>query len=272
MNRIIFLIFLTCFFHVSLPAGALDMTPALLFTQMEENTDKIDSLRAEMILISGNILTRVSLAIQSPDKFAMEFVDKSLRVIFDGEKLQVYLESLNEVMTYDAAGSGGWVSDALRDWINPKKIITQVTRQTLFTLFNVEMLSTTPETTFPGSGTMYLADGYRMRFTPLASTVMKNLFDIGFYEIVFSKEHFLPNRVEEYAPDGKLRGMLYVLGYRINENLPKEMFTFNPPPGTKEVPLIDVIKDRLYHGKDLVIEKIDNFWESFKEKLGNWGM
>ena len=273
---------------------ALEMTPGLLFDKMENSTERIDSLQTDMVMISGPTMTRVAMAIQSPDKFAVNFIDRSIKVVFDGERLWVYIEALNEVFTLDATSSGGWFSDALREYVNPKKIITNITRSTLFTFFDITMVPTptigeawkpaqasstqagegsnTPllPATFPVFGTLS-TDSYNLRFVPLGSYMMKKMFEVGHYEIVFSSGNFLPNRVLEYAPDGSLRGFLQVIDYKINSPLPKEMFVFEPPPGAKVVPLLDVIKQKIEQSKDAVVEKMGDLLDGFKEKMEDWG-
>lgn len=257
------------------PLIALEMTPGLLFDKMENSTERIDSLQTEMVMISGPAMTRVAMAIQSPDKFAVNFIDKSIRVIFDGEKLWVFIESLNEVFTLDATSSGGWFSDALREYVNPKKIITNITRSTLFTFFDITMVpSVDVPGSFPASFPVFgsnASETYCLRFIPLGSYVMKKIFEVGHYEIVFSSANFLPTRVLEFAPDGSLRGFLHVLDYKINAPLPKEMFVFVPPPDAKVVPLLEVIKQKLEQSKDAVVEKMGDLLEGAKEKMEDWG-
>jgi len=253
------------------PSVALDLTPGLLFDQMEKSTERIDSLEAEMILISGPVMSRVSLCIQGPDKFSMNFIDRSISVVFDGEKLWVYLASIKEVFTLDAASGGGWLGEALRRWVNPKKIITNITRSTLFSLFEITM-TTPPETPASFTGFLSVASSApNLRFVPLGSSFVKSAFEVGYYEIVFSPENFLPVRVTEFAPDGSLRGTLFVLGYKINQPIPKENFEFKIPPGVKEVPLIEVVKQRLEQGKDFLLEKVNDLFEALKKKMENWG-
>jgi outer membrane lipoprotein-sorting protein len=251
-------------------AAALDMTPGLLFAQMEERTEKIDSLQSDVVLISGPMVTRVKMIIQGPDKFAMYFQDRSMKALFDGEKLWIHLETLNEVFTLDTSGGGGFFNDAIRDWINPKKIITNVTRQTLFTFFNITLLET-PES-MVASGTIFQGEpGYLLRFEPLGSSLIRKVFEVGYYEMVFSPTTFLPTKVMEYSPGGDLRGIIQVLEYTMNKPVPKEAFVFIPPPGTKEVPLIEVVKQRLQLEKDAILDKVGGVFEGLSNSLKEWG-
>jgi len=148
-------------------AIAIEMTPDLLFRQMEERTEQVFSLVSNVRLSSARGVCFARLSIQSPDKFEMDINEGAFRVIFDGERLWIYIASLNEVMTLDAAGGGGFISDALRQWINPRDIVTKVTRRTLFTFFDIEMGPTPP------------AGGWNMKFKPRSGSIWRKLFDVG---------------------------------------------------------------------------------------------
>jgi len=246
-------------------AQGLGVTAGMVFNQMEERTDAIDTLQADLIMSSGPLSTRVHMAIQSPDKFTMNFLDRSVRVVFDGEKLWIYLQELNEAFTLDASSRDGWLSDALRTWVNPKKIITQITRKTLFTFFDVTLL---PEKT--EIGLIRCVSGYQMRFTPLGSDFFKRVFEVGFYELVFSKESFLPIMVTEYEPNGTLRGVLTVLEYRINQEIPEGTFEFTLPADAKEVPLIEVVKQKVEQEAEGMGERMGNYLNKAFQKVNFW--
>ncbi len=265
LSILFFSLFLTL---PEVPGFSVEMTPELIFTQMEERSDKILSLITDVDLRSGERGVEVTLSIQSPDKFSMDFKDTTLQVVFDGEKLWIYIGSLNEVFTLDTSSSGNWVADALRDYVNPKKIVTQVTRKTLFAFFDVTLVS---------SGTAEIPVGqasptYRLSFVPRGQNLFKKIFDVGHYEMTFGSDTFLPRRVDEYTPDGALRGTLEVLSYRLNEEIPKERFEFKPPPGTKEVPITEVIVQKIDQGKDLMVEKLGDLLEHIKKKISDWGI
>jgi outer membrane lipoprotein-sorting protein len=248
------------------PGQTLEITAGTVFNQMEERTDAIETLQSDLIMSSGPVSTRVHMVIQSPDKFTMNFLDRSIRVIFDGEKLWIYLQDLKEVFTMDTSTRDGWLSDSLRTWVNPKKIITQITRSTLFTFFDVRLI---PDSTEPG--VIRSVSGYRMRFTPLGSSFFKRVFGVGYYDLVFSKESFLPVMVTEYEPNGNLRGILTVLEYRLNQEIPPDTFDFTVPPDVKEVPLIEVIKQKVEQETEGLFERLGGYMNETFQNVNFWG-
>lgn len=252
--------------------SALELTPDLLFQQMEERSEKIFSLVADVELSSGTLQTFVTLSIQSPDKFAMDFQNDTLRVVFDGERLWLYVSALQEVFTLDTSAGGGWISDALREWVNPREIVTRVTRKTLFSFFDVILLDQAALGSYP-----HLLSGpdeklQLMRFTPIGNNFFKEAFDVGSYELAFSLESFLPTFVQEFGPEGSLRGTLRVLKYHINETIPKERFVFVVPPGVKTVPFSTVIAQKLDQSKDFLATQLERLIEGLRRKLTNWGL
>lgn len=273
---------LLCALIVCRPATGLEMTPELLFTQLEERSERVDSLEAEVELSSGVLRTTVNMAIQSPDKFSMDFAGGAMRVVFDGEKFWVYVAALAEVFTLESSGNSGWVSDSLREWVNPRKIITHLTKETIFTLFKISMLPPEPETeglpVASGSEPMKNASEavsatptYRLRFAPSTESWVTKLFDVGSYEMTFSGEHFLPQRVVELSPEGKPRGRLRVLAYRLNQPFPKERFIYIKPEGVKEVPISDVLSQKAEQSKDLLIESVGRFLQRIQQRISDWG-
>jgi outer membrane lipoprotein-sorting protein len=252
--------------------AGLDLTPDLLFQQMEEKTEKIFSLISEVELSSGSLRTHVTLSIQSPDKFAMDFEGNHLRVVFDGERLWIYIAALAEVFTLDTSGGGGWLSEALREWVNPREIVTRITRKTLFSFFDVTLLDRATVATLAATLGLPPDKVQVMRFQPIGRSVFQRVFDVGFYHLVFSLESYLPVMVQEFAPDGSSRGMLRVLQYRINDPIPKERFIFGVPPGVKEVPLSAVIAQKLEQSKEYLVERVGQMIESLRRKLTDWGL
>ncbi|NLI78159.1 MAG: hypothetical protein GX442_17210 [Candidatus Riflebacteria bacterium] len=250
---------------------ALEVTPDLLFQQMEESTEKIHSLVAEVELSSGTLQTFVTLSIQSPDKFAMHFQNDFLRVVFDGEKLWLYIASLAEVFTLDASG-GGWLSESLREWVNPREIVTRITRQTLFSFFDVALIDTATLGSVTADLGLATATIRAMRFQPLTGSVFKQVFEVGYYHLVFSMETFLPVLVQEFSPEGSLRGTLKVLRYRINEPIPRDRFVFEVPPGVVQVPLTTVLAQKLEQGKNFLVEKVGEMFDRMRRKLTDWGL
>ncbi|MFZ2957844.1 MAG: hypothetical protein WA705_13235 [Candidatus Ozemobacteraceae bacterium] len=259
-----------------MPIAALEMTPELLFTQLEERTERVDSLEADVELASGVLSTRLTMSIQNPDRFSMDFVDNRMRIVFDGERLWIYIARMFEVYTLGSGSGGGAMSDSLREWVNPRKIITNLTKKTLFTVFDIELLST-ENAIGTSSATPPLSPepaslSWRLRFTPLGEGIITKLFDIGSYEMTFSAEHFLPTRVVEFSPDGIPRGTLTVHSYRLNQPFPKGRFTFEIPEGVKEVPISEVLAQKFEGSKDLLMEGVGSFFRRIKERISNWGI
>ncbi|OIP21105.1 hypothetical protein AUK22_12025 [bacterium CG2_30_54_10] len=261
-----------CLFAFTEASWALETTPDLLFQQMEERTEQIFSLSSDVELSSGSMKALVTLSIQSPDKFAMDFQNNMIRVVFDGERLWLYVSTLNEVFLLDTSSGGGWISDALRDWVNPREIVTRVTRKTLFSFFNVVMIDKKEIGSYAKELSIPLEKLELMRFTPVGNNVFKDVFEVGSYELAFSLESFLPVLVREFAPDGSLRGTLKVLKYRINETIPKERFVFVTPPGVVEVPFSTVIAQKLDQGKDFLAVQVQRLIEGLRRKLTDWGL
>lgn len=257
INTVLYI--LICIFIAGDPAVAVDMTPDLLFRQMEERTEQVFSLVANVRLSSTRGMVLARLSIQSPDKFEMDIDDGEFRVLFDGERLWVHISRLNEVMTLDTAGSGGFVSEALRQWVNPREIVTKITRKTMFTFFDI------------GMGVPPAAGGWHMTFSPRAGGIWRRLFDVGTYGMDFASGTCLPTRVVEYAPGGTERGTLEVLGYTFNEQLPKERFVYEPASGVVQVPVSNVLVDKLDDGKQYVIDHIGSWVGEIKKSFNEWG-
>lgn len=257
-SRIAVCIMVYIIFYI-IAASAADMTPDLLFRQMEERTEQVFSLVANVRLSSVRGTAFARLSIQSPDKFEMDINDGDFRVLFDGERLWVHISRLNEVMTLDTAGSGGFVSEALRQWVNPREIVTKITRKTMFTFFDIEMALP------PASG------GWSMKFNPRAGGIWRRLFEVGTYAMDFASGTCLPTRVVEFAPDGSERGTLEVLGYTFNERLPKERFVYEPASGVVQIPVSRVLADKLDDGKQYVLDHIGSWLGEIKKSFNDWG-
>ncbi|HNV69371.1 MAG TPA: hypothetical protein PKO06_06705 [Candidatus Ozemobacteraceae bacterium] len=251
---------------------SLQMTPQLLFAEMERKAGGIDSLIAELELASGSLRATVQLAIQSPDKFSMDFQGRVIRVVFDGERLWIHINALNEVFLLDTSKGGSWLGDVLRDYVNPRRIITQVTRKTLFSFFDVSMLaSPSIIPSFDEPLAEPATAGYCLRFTPILGDWARKIFDVGYYEMVFSRTTFLPYLVVEYSTQGKLRGSLRVFEYRMNEVLPKERFEFTVPEGVKVVPLAEVVMQKLEEAKDTLVDNTQKWMDGLQKQISDWG-
>lgn len=249
--------------------ASIDITPETLFSEMETRTEQIFSLVAELELASGSAGIFTTLSIQSPDKFSMDFRDNSLRVVFDGSRLWIYIGSIAEVFYLDTRESGGWAAESLKSWVNPKKIVSNITRHTLFTLFDI---SITGKRHVQATSEMNTHEEYVIRFTPRGKNVFKRLFNVGYYEMVFSTKNFLPSQVCEYSPEGKVRGVLTVRKYTINRTLPKEKFIFEVPPGVKQIHMSVVIAQKLEESKDMLVESIGKLLQKLREKMLDWGI
>lgn len=251
---------------------SLQMTPELLFTEMERKTGGIDSLVATMELASGSLRASVQLAIQSPDKFSMDFQGNVIRVVFDGERLWIHINALHEVFLLDTSKRGSWLGDALRDYVNPRRIVTQITRHTMFSFFEVSMMaSPTVVPNFDEPTAEPATAGYCLRFKPILGDWVRHLFNVGYYEMVFSRTTFLPYLVIEYSPEGNLRGYLRVSDYRMNEVLPKERFEFKVPEGVKVVPLAEVMMQKLEEAKDTLVENTQKWMDGLQKQISDWG-
>ncbi|MBF0499852.1 MAG: hypothetical protein HQM09_06955 [Candidatus Riflebacteria bacterium] len=284
--RMFFLAFFSVL--VAAPGAALEMTPELLFTQIEERTERVDSIEADVQLASGAFSTRLTLSIQGPDKFAMDFIGGQLRVVFDGERLWIYIAQLREVFTLESGVGSGLLTESLREWVNPRKIITNLTRKTLFTVFDIELLSTASltgslsvpiyNTSEVGSSSISTSSSgtasssWRLRFTPHADALLTKLFDIGSYEMTFSGLYFLPTYVVQFSPEGVQLGTLAVRGYRLNESFPKDRFVFEVPAGVTQVPVSEVLAQKFEGGKDLLFEGVGRFFRRIKDRITDWGM
>ncbi|HEY9070417.1 MAG TPA: hypothetical protein VIV61_09165 [Candidatus Ozemobacteraceae bacterium] len=235
------------------------MTPDLLFRQMEERTEQVFSLVAEVRLSSDRGAAFARLAIQSPDKFEMTINEGEFRVVFDGESLWIFIASLNEVMTLDGSGGGGFFSEAFRQWVNPREIVARITRRTLFTFFDIAMSAPPP------------SGGWKLTFRPRSGGIWNRLFDVGTYDMEFASATCLPTRVAEFGPDGAERGVLEVLSYRLNEPLAKEWFRYEPASGVVRVPMGRVLLDKLSDGGEYLLGRLGNWFDGMKKSIDDWG-
>ncbi|GAB4272115.1 MAG: hypothetical protein Kow0029_10450 [Candidatus Rifleibacteriota bacterium] len=234
----------------------------ILFDLMEKRTEKIDSIEVEVLLENSLHKKNCKLSIMNPDKFAIEFDDASIQVFFNGSKLWLKIAELKEVFYYFADSDSSILSYI--PMLNPKKIFTNLTRNTLFTLFNIELL-----------GQEKSEDGkvvfYSLKFTPKMKTVFKEVFSIGYYIMVFSDENYMPVKVIEYSPGGFERGRLIVKKYAVNPKIPAEKFDFIPPPGYNLVPFSVVFAQKLEDCGKFLINKVRETAKKIKESILNWG-
>lgn len=221
-----------------------------LFDKMEKKTETINSVSVEVELTNGNEASKARLLIKNPDKFAIEFSDGSYKVYFNGTKLWIYIKELNEVFYHEVAGNNLF---SKMDFINPRKIFTKLTRATLFTLFNIKLISQ--------SKTNEDAE-YVLDFVPKLEGVFKKLFNAKKYWITFSEKNYLPIKVVEFDKNAKQKGVLKVLEYKINTDLIDSNFNFVPDSKTALIPLAVVIAQKIEQYLDdlkgKAVDKIKN--------------
>jgi len=93
----------------------------------------------------------------------------------------------------------------------------------------------------------------------------------GTYEMNFATGTYLPTRVVEFASDGAERGVLEVVEYRMNEQLPKERFVYEPASGVVQVPVATVVMEKLGDGKEYLFERIGSWFDEMKKSVNDWG-
>lgn len=158
-----------------------------LFDSMEKCADQISAISASVILQNAAASKSVTLSIKSPDKFAIIFADGSVKVLFNGKNLWIYVVAINEVF-YHFSETGGFFGSY--SWFSPKKLFTNLTRKTLFTFFRIETLKIeklSDEETL-----------YHLKFNPKMESVFRSVFDVGHYEMAFSSRTYLPAWVVEF--------------------------------------------------------------------------
>lgn len=238
------------------------VTANSLFDQMEKRTEKITSIRVEVLLENNLHSKNCQLVIMSPDKFAIEFDDASIQAIFNGKKLWLKIAELKEVFYHFTDSDSSFFS--YLPVFNPAKIFTNLTRKSLFSLFNVSLIK--QEKDPDKSRTLYT-----IKFVPKLKSVFKEVFSIGHYHMVFSDETFLPIKVVEFDPEGNERGRLIVKQYYLNEKIPNENFEFTPPPGYVMVPFTVVFAQKLEQCGDYLVNKIGEAAKKMKQTILDWG-
>ena len=235
-------------------------SPEVLFDVMEKRTERIDAMSAKVELQDAVAGKSVTLSVKSPDKFAISFADGSIEVRFNGQNLWIHVLAINEVF-YHFAENQNFFSSCF-SWFSPKKMFTNLTRKTLFSLFTIE-----PVTSQKQSDSEIL---YTLRFTPKLKSVFKSVFDVGYYHMVFSSKTYLPVRVVEFSPTGLERGRLVVLEYQLNEKISDSFFDFVAPEGAVMVPLNVVLAQKLEECALVVVDKIKETAESIRKSIIDW--
>lgn len=267
--KILFVINLFLLRDVILQAKSIEITPDLIFKQMEENTQKIYSLISKVELSIGLVKVGVSLLIQSPDKFAILSDNDNFKIVFDGEVLWMYLDALKEIYKLDTSGSG-ILSTYLKNFINPKYIVNSITRKTLFSLFEISIVKKEETKSLEALGDIDLTNTYGMCFKPILSEYIKNLLDIGCYYIYFSKQNFLPVYVLEIGYSNIMKGSLKVIEYKINEFIPNDKFKINFSSDVKVISFSEVIVQKLYFASQELYERAKSLFKNLPKKIFNW--
>ncbi len=231
-----------------------------LFDSMEKCADQINAISASVILQNSAASKSVTLSIKSPDKFAIVFADGSVKALFNGKNLWIYVVSINEVF-YHFSETGGFFG-SYYSWFNPKKLFTNLTRKTLFTFFRVEMLKAEE---LSDSETIY-----HLKFNPKMESVFRSVFDVGHYEMAFSSRTYLPSHVVEFDRNGHERGRLQVVEYKMNDDIADSFFDFVVPDGVAMVPVTVVLAQKLEEYADAVVEKLGRAAEELKNRIINW--
>lgn len=236
------------------------ITVEKLFDTMEKRSEKIDAMQARVRLSNLVASKTVVLSIKNPDKFAIEFDDGSVKAFFNGQKLWIYVQVINEVF-YHFAESQGFMTSYF-NWFSPKKLFTSLTRKTLFSLFEVSLFkSETRADTYTY---------YSLKFTPRMQSVFKTVFEVGHYHMIFSTCNFLPVEVIEFDAMGKERGRLLVLEYRLNELLPDSYFDYTPPESASMVPITVVLAQKIEQSATVIFDRLKEAAGKIKETLWDW--
>lgn len=237
-------------------------TADTMFDMMEKRTEKINSIRVEVLLKNNLHSKNCKLLIMNPNKFAIEFDDASIQTFFDGSKLWLKIAELKEVFYHFSDSNSSFLSYI--PLFNPTKIFTNLTRKSLFSLFNVTL-------TDQQKSSNNNFNFYTLKFVPKMKSVFKEVFSIGHYLMIFSDENYLPVEVIEFDPDGNERGRLIVKQYFINESIPASSFEFTPPPDYTLVPLSVVFAQKLEECGNYILNRIGEAASSMKNTILDWG-
>ncbi|MDD3147949.1 MAG: hypothetical protein PHD82_11640 [Candidatus Riflebacteria bacterium] len=235
-------------------------TAEALFDSMEKRSENITAMAGRVVMQNSADSKEVTLSIKSPDKFSIIFADGSVKVFFNGQKLWIYVVAINEVF-YHFSDSSGFVASYF-SWFNPKKLFTNLTRKTLFSFFNIEPVGSEAQ-----AGGERL---YHLKFNPKMESVFRRVFDIGYYEMVFTSRNYLPVSVTEFDQKGEPRGFLKVLEYRLNEEIADECFDFQVPDDAVMVPVSVVLAHKLEEYATAVMGRLGEVAENMKNRILNW--
>ncbi len=244
-----------------LPAS---FTSDQLFDRMEKKSETINAIESEVMLYDNTSSSSVILRVKSPDKFSINFKDGSTSVYFNGTNLWIYIKDLNECF-YHSSDSSTWLSrfSSVVSLFNPKKLFLNMTRDTLKTLFEIEAIKREqkPDNDYH----------YHLKLSPKFKNILIEVFELGYYEAVFSEKIYLPVEVKEYDTKGKLKSVLSVKSYKINEEVSDDSFEYKNNTEAVMVPISIVIMQKFEYYKDKLIQKLDETTESLKNSFLNWG-
>ena len=231
-----------CLGDLSSPLTA-SFTSDQLFDRIENKSEKIEALEADVDLYDYISTFSVTLRIKNPDKFSITFLDGSSSIFFNGLNLWIYIKSLNECFYYISESSpfvNKW--NLLMTMFDPKKFLVNMTRNTLTTLFEIKAVKREK-----------ISDGdfhYWLRMTPKFKNILIRVFELGYYEAVFSERLYLPIKVIEYDSNDKIKSMLFVKSYKLNEDVPDSSFDYENTTEAKLVPISEVIMQKFEDYKD----------------------
>lgn len=238
-------------------------TAEQLFDRMEKKSETINAIESDVELTDTVGTSAVILRIKSPDKFSITFNDGTAAIYFNGSTLWVYIKSINECFFHNQEKMSFWEKwSSFSAWFNPKKIFLNMTRTTLNALFDIKSIKREKTT-----------DGdyhYYVKMTPKMKDIFIQVFELGYYEIIFSEKTYLPIKVMEYSPNGKLKTTLYVKSYKMNCEVPDELFNYNNTTNATVVPISIVILQKFEEYKDNLMKKIDKAKESAINSILNW--
>ena len=252
----------TSFFKFVEPLTA-SFTADQLFDRMEKSSESINAIESNVDLSDSVGTSAVTLRVKSPDKFSITFTDGSSSVFFNGSTLWIYIKSVNECFFHTTEKSSFWDKlGSFSSWFNPKMLFVNMTRSTLKALFDIEAINR--EKTSDGDYR------YHLKLTPKMKEIFIQVFELGYYEVIFSEKIYLPVKVIEYGPDGKYKSTLNVKSYKINEEVSDELFDYKNTTGASLVPISIVILQKFEDYKDKLMNKLNEAKESAVNSLFNW--
>lgn len=253
MFRCIFKLFLAVFiFFCSNVVFAAEKEPfnlSDLFDKIDNKTDYIQSIHIDVKISDVATSTTATLAVKSPDKFAIIFADGSNKVTFDGKTLWLYIGELNEVFYHsfgDNSMFGSYIS-----YLYPGSLFKKLTKATLLAIFDVSPVRIINNE----DGSKF----YVVNFVPKFESLAKRVFTICNYHVYFSDKNWLPEKVLEINSDGTIKNTLNVLNYKINDEIKDEFFVYTKTEGVVTMPLVLVIAEKFELYLENMADDVTNF-------------